>query len=77
MNRLKKHVIGMLAAATVAAVQLAVPPPASAMWSCPTRNTIARLQTLTAEMWLWAGNGGAAQYWYDLSAATWNSSCER
>jgi hypothetical protein len=65
MIRLRKYVIGVLAAATVAAAGLAVPPPASAMsMSCVTRLALALTYIGTGDAFYAVGNYGAATYWY-------------
>ena len=54
MSTLRKHLIGILAAATVATTTLAVPPPASAMWPAghEERLPTSTLDSATCGLWL-------------------------
>jgi hypothetical protein len=68
MSRLRRHVIGVLAAATVAAAGLTAPQPASAMpWSCATRHTLYTLYMLVGDAHELAGEYMAAAYWWGLA----------
>jgi hypothetical protein len=65
ISRLRKHVIGVLAAATVSAAALANTPAASAMtWSCATRNTLYTLYMSVGDAYEAAGEYMAAAFWW-------------
>ena len=65
MSRLRKHLIGVLAAATIAAASLAAPPPASAMpMSCATRLTLSYMFSATGDAFYLAHQYVTAAYWY-------------
>jgi hypothetical protein len=66
MGRLKKHVIGILAAATVAAAGLTAPAPASAMpISCVIRIAVAVIYIATGDMYNTMGAYTLANHWYN------------
>jgi hypothetical protein len=68
MSRLRRHVIGVLAAATVATAGLAAPAPASAMpWSCATRVALYNLYNSVGEAFDLAGEYEAAAFWYGMA----------
>jgi hypothetical protein len=65
MSRFRKHVIGILAAATVAAAGLTAPQPAAAMpWSCATRHTLYNLYMSVGDAFDLAHEYEYAAYWY-------------
>jgi len=69
MSRLRKQVIGVLAAATVAAASFAAPPPASALpWSCATRHALWAVYMGAGDAWYWAGEYARASFWYGKAA---------
>jgi hypothetical protein len=65
MRKLKRSIIAVVAAATVATASLAATPPASAMpMSCVTRIALALTYIGTGDAFYAVGNYGAASYWY-------------
>lgn len=68
MSRLRKYVIGVLAATTIAAASLAAPSPASALpWSCATRIALSNIYSATGDAFSWAGEYERAAYWYGMA----------
>ena len=64
MTRLRRLVIAVLAASTVAIATLAVPGPASAMpMSCATRYQLSRAYYATAQIFYALGDYTTAFYW--------------
>jgi hypothetical protein len=72
MNSLRKHVIAVLAAASVASAGLAAPPPASAMpYTCEARHALYRLYASVSAMFGYAGDDRAAAYWPEKPTPSW------
>jgi hypothetical protein len=68
MRRIRRPVIGVLAAATVAAAGLAATPPASAMsMECTVRWTIWAVYRATGDAAWVAGNTNEARRWYAVA----------
>ena len=69
MSRPRRQVVGVLAAATVAAAGLVAPAPASAMtWSCQTRHAVSVAYIAVGEAFRSLGNYEMMMYYYGKSA---------